>query len=219
MTEFLFNNDVYSLDAPLPYPHNSPNSPSSTKESSTCTDHPSNVFVKALMRAQGVITKRAMIGSIWPLLEFWKDLVAADRKTLNQFVQPSLEKSLKEKKSRSVTQRISTGRCWTVWLTRPQVSEQDRWCNTITYQVYRSNHYQRRGTDLSALDLDLAIFPDYSTADQSTCRWSWYCEWTRGQVLFVTLRCLLTRLRHCSPSLVTCWLSTVRWSNVWDRKS
>lgn len=105
MTEFLFNNDVYSLDAPLPYPPNSPNSPSSTKESSTCTNHPSNVFVKGLVRAQGVITKRAIIGSIWPLLEFWKDLVAADRKTLDQFVQPSLEKSLKEKESRSVNSK------------------------------------------------------------------------------------------------------------------
>jgi len=98
-TEFLFNNDVHSLDASLPYP---PNSPSSGKNSSAFTDHPSDVFVKAFVGAQENSAKRTLAGSIWPMLEFLEDAVAIDRKILNRFAQPFLEKSLREKKSRSV---------------------------------------------------------------------------------------------------------------------
>jgi hypothetical protein len=104
-TEFLFNNDVHSLDAPLPYPQDSPlvkaNSPS-------FDNHPSNVFVQAFVRSQEVIAKRTALGSTWPLVEFWKDTVAADRNTLDQFVQPLLDKGFREKGSRATDSKDST---------------------------------------------------------------------------------------------------------------
>jgi len=98
VTEFLFDDDVHSLDAPLPYPPKSP----SSEDGSAFTGHPSNVFIKAFVRAQGVVAKRTTIGSTWPLLEFWKDMAAADRKTLDQYVQPSLDKCFRKKRSKSV---------------------------------------------------------------------------------------------------------------------
>lgn len=96
VTEFLFDDDVHSLDAPLPYPPNSP-----SEEGPAFTSHPSNVFIRAFVRAQGVAAKRTMVGSTWPLLEFWKDMAAADRKTLDQYIQPSLDKCLRKKRNRS----------------------------------------------------------------------------------------------------------------------
>ena len=101
VTEFLFDDDVHSLDAPLPYPPNSP----SLEDGPASTSHPSNVFIKAFVRAQGVVAKRTMIGSTWPLFEFWKDMVAADRKTLDQYVQPSLDKCFRRKRYNSVDSR------------------------------------------------------------------------------------------------------------------
>lgn len=96
-TEFLFKHDVHSLDAPLPYP---PNTPSAAKNSSIFTNHPSNLFVKSFVRSQEVIARRNTMGSSWPLLEFWKDTVAADRDILDLFLQPLLEKGFEEKKSK-----------------------------------------------------------------------------------------------------------------------
>ncbi|KAJ3576017.1 hypothetical protein NP233_g717 [Leucocoprinus birnbaumii] len=101
-TEFLFKNDVQSLGAPLPYPPYSPLA--EENDSPTFTDHPSNLFVKAFVRSQEGIAQRTTIGSTWPLLEFWKDTVAADRHILDQFVQPLLERGLKEKESRTATE-------------------------------------------------------------------------------------------------------------------
>jgi len=101
VTEFLFDDDVHSLDAPLPYPPNSP----SSEDGPASTSHPSNVFIKAFVRAQGVVAKRTMIGSTWPLFEFWKDMVAADRKTLDQYIQPSLDKCFRKKRYKSVDSR------------------------------------------------------------------------------------------------------------------
>ncbi|KAF5354121.1 hypothetical protein D9756_007165 [Leucocoprinus leucothites] len=99
-TEFLFNHDFHSLDAPLPYPAQS-SSKSQKDYPQSNADHPSNLFVEALVTSQEIIARRGTIGGIWPLLEFWGDTVVPHRKTLDHFVQPFLEKGLREKETRA----------------------------------------------------------------------------------------------------------------------
>ncbi|KAJ3576023.1 hypothetical protein NP233_g712 [Leucocoprinus birnbaumii] len=99
-TEFLFKHDFHSLDAPLPYPQSSSTSGKAQSRSEN-TDHPSNTFVHALMMSQDIIARRATIGGTWPLFEFWGDKAKPFRETLDHFVQPFLEKGLREKENRS----------------------------------------------------------------------------------------------------------------------
>ncbi|KXN86976.1 Cytochrome P450 52A3-A [Leucoagaricus sp. SymC.cos] len=99
-TEFLFKNDVRSLEVPLPYP--------TGKSESLDPTYSSNVFVNAFVKSQETITKRLSIGTLWPLLEFWKDTVMPYRRTLDQFVQPFLEKGLMEKESRKLDSEEGT---------------------------------------------------------------------------------------------------------------
>jgi hypothetical protein len=103
-TEFLFDSDAHSLDASLPYPQGSPLAKAS---SPSFANHPSNVFVQAFARSQTTTAKRTAIGSTWQLLEFWNDTVAADRGTLDQFVQPLLDKALMEKERRTTNPKDS----------------------------------------------------------------------------------------------------------------
>ena len=76
-TEFLFGQDVNSLSADLPYP-------STCKRVSSRT-HPSDEFAFAFNRAQERMFLRVMYGKSWPLVDFWEDIVAKDKKTINKF--------------------------------------------------------------------------------------------------------------------------------------
>ncbi|KAJ7662330.1 cytochrome P450 [Mycena rosella] len=64
-TSFLFNHDLHSLSAGLPYPHDVPE---------TARDaHAADVFSQAFQEAQSVTAMRNRFGEHWPLTEFWVD--------------------------------------------------------------------------------------------------------------------------------------------------
>lgn len=96
-TEFLFGNDVRSLSAGLPYPHNT--SLAATYPHS----HPANVFAQAFLEAQELTALRSRYGSAWPLKEFWKDEVRARRDVVNQFIDPILKDAIAKKQAEKQT--------------------------------------------------------------------------------------------------------------------
>lgn len=91
-SQFLFGSNVNSLSAGLAYPKSS-----GIPNSSDFTNHPSNVFVDAFMAGQLASGKRTMIGSNWPLMEFWKDTVTPLRKVIDEFTEPLLDEALAKK--------------------------------------------------------------------------------------------------------------------------
>ena len=92
-TEFLFGRDVESLAAELPYP--------STHKGHTRSAHPSDEFAIAFNRAQEYTFPRAVYGKLWPLVEFWKDTVAAERNITDKFIDPLIRTALRKKKDAS----------------------------------------------------------------------------------------------------------------------
>ena len=90
-TEFLFGRDMESLAAELPYP--------STHKRHTRGTHPSDEFALAFNRAQQYTLPRALYGKFWPLVEFWKDTVAEERKLTDKFINPLIESALQRKKN------------------------------------------------------------------------------------------------------------------------
>uniref|UniRef100_A0A0W0GF85 Cytochrome p450 n=1 Tax=Moniliophthora roreri TaxID=221103 RepID=A0A0W0GF85_MONRR len=94
-SEFLFGKDVQSIGAGLPY------SPASgIPNPASFTNHPSTKFVKAFMKAQGKTLSRSRTGKLWPLYEFWKDLVMPERDVLDSFLIPVLLDARDRKKGR-----------------------------------------------------------------------------------------------------------------------
>jgi cytochrome P450 len=91
-TQFLFGSNVDSLSAGLAYPESS-----GIPNSSEFTNHPSNLFVNAFMAGQLATGIRSRIGSIWPLMEFWKDNVTPLRKVIDEFTEPLLDEALAKK--------------------------------------------------------------------------------------------------------------------------
>ena len=89
-TEFLFGRDVESLSAELPYP--------STYKAHTRPTHPSDEFTLAFNRAQEYTYPRAAYGKFWPLVEFWKDTVTAERNITDKFINPLIKAALRKKK-------------------------------------------------------------------------------------------------------------------------
>ena len=90
-TEFLFGQDVKSLSGDLPYP-------STCKKASPRT-HPSDKFAFAFSRALEHIFPRVIYGKLWPLVEFWEDTVAKDKKIINEFTDPLIQAALEKKKA------------------------------------------------------------------------------------------------------------------------
>ena len=90
-TEFLFGRNVESLSAELPYP--------STYKGHTLPTHPSSEFALAFSRAQEYAFPRAIYGKIWPLFEFWKDTVTAERNLTDKFIDPLIEAALQRKRN------------------------------------------------------------------------------------------------------------------------
>ena len=89
-TEFLFGRDVESLSAELPYP--------STYKAHTRPTHPSDEFALAFNRAQEYTFPRGVYGKFWPLVEFWKDTVTAERSITDKFIDPLIKVALQKKK-------------------------------------------------------------------------------------------------------------------------
>jgi len=92
-TEFLFNKDVRSLDAGLPYP------PYSPLVNTMAHDHPANKFAAAFDEAQRLIALRARVGINWPLTEFWKDKVKEQMVVINGFIDPILRAAIERKRA------------------------------------------------------------------------------------------------------------------------
>lgn len=91
-TEFLFGQNVQSLDAGLPYPHYSPLAKSSAAEA-----HPANKFSRAFDEAQRISSLRGGRGINWPLLEFSSDKVKEQMTVIEDFITPILSTAIKRK--------------------------------------------------------------------------------------------------------------------------
>ncbi|KDR74361.1 hypothetical protein GALMADRAFT_250232 [Galerina marginata CBS 339.88] len=95
-TEFLFSQDVHSLDAGLPHPHYSP------LASTVAHDHPANKFARAFDEAQRLIALRSRRGKNWPLAEFWKDKAAEQMVVINGFINPIMKAAVEKKRASRV---------------------------------------------------------------------------------------------------------------------
>ena len=93
-TEFLFGQNVKSLSAELPYP--------STHKGYIRPTHPSDEFALAFNRTQEYTFPRALYGRVWPLFEFWKDSVTAERNLTDKFINPLIEAALQRKNANGV---------------------------------------------------------------------------------------------------------------------
>ena len=89
-TEFLFGQDVKTLSGDLPYP-------STYKKPSTRT-HPSDQFAFAFNRAQENTFPRGFYGKLWPLVNFWEDVVATDKRVIWKSIDPLIQAALEKKK-------------------------------------------------------------------------------------------------------------------------
>ena len=90
-TEFLFGQDVKTLSGDLPYP--------STCHKSSPRTHPSDQFAFAFNQAQENTAHRGFYGKLWPLVDFWEDTVAKDRKIASEFMDPLIQAALEKKKA------------------------------------------------------------------------------------------------------------------------
>ncbi|KAF8600072.1 CYP63 cytochrome P450 monooxygenase-like protein [Ceratobasidium sp. AG-I] len=92
-TEFLFGRDVHSLDAPLPYPKESPMDDSAS-------------FAAAFGRAQELLVLRASWVYFWPWIEMFWDRTAKDMKVIDAYVRPILKEKLEEKRKRGAKMKV-----------------------------------------------------------------------------------------------------------------
>lgn len=90
-TEFLFGQDVKSLSADLPYP--------STYGKPSPRTHPSDQFAFAFGQAQEHTFPRGFYGKLWPLVDFWEDIVATEKKVTWEFINPIIQAALDKKKA------------------------------------------------------------------------------------------------------------------------
>jgi hypothetical protein len=88
-SEYLFNHDVRTLSAGLPYPASSP-----LANSSEFINHPSNEFADAFAAGQHHCAIRVSQGDAWPLMEFWADKVKPYRKIIDEFIAPIIQEAL-----------------------------------------------------------------------------------------------------------------------------
>jgi cytochrome P450 len=84
-TEFLFGSSTHSLDAHLPYPHESP-----VDESAT--------FAAAFGCAQEQLMSRFQLGLFWPWFELFSDKTEESMKVINAFTNPILQAKLQQKR-------------------------------------------------------------------------------------------------------------------------
>ncbi|CAE6500583.1 unnamed protein product [Rhizoctonia solani] len=85
-TEFLFGQDVRSLDAPLPYPHERLSDDSAS-------------FAAAFGRAQDSLIDRFVLGHFWPWMELFWNRTERDMEVIDAYVAPILKTKLEEKRA------------------------------------------------------------------------------------------------------------------------
>lgn len=108
-TEFLFGHCVHILRAGLPYSPNvtfaSPTDQMKDKSADTAS-----LFSEAFANAQLTTARRSRFGSLWPLLELWKDKTEDDMKIVNAFIDPILRDAVaKRKKPTEFTDKKEIG--------------------------------------------------------------------------------------------------------------
>ena len=88
---FLFNNDVRSLSAGLPYPAGTP------EAANYNSGHPSNAFAHAFAESQRQIAFRSYLGDVWPIAEITGDRTKENMRVVNNFIDPIIEAALNKK--------------------------------------------------------------------------------------------------------------------------
>ncbi|KAH8832235.1 cytochrome P450 monooxygenase pc-1 [Flagelloscypha sp. PMI_526] len=85
---FLFGTSLNTLSEqlPLPYP-----------KTSSSSGHP---FAIAFSEALDVVSKRVFLGTMWPLVEFWKERADAPMKEVRAFLKPIVESAMQKHKRR-----------------------------------------------------------------------------------------------------------------------
>jgi hypothetical protein len=94
-TEFLFGNDVGSLSIPMPYPYNSPQTQQTSSSSSI--DFATR-FATAFSEAQTITLSRSRLGLLWPLSEFWHDLVEEPMRIVHELINPIVVDAIAKRK-------------------------------------------------------------------------------------------------------------------------
>ncbi len=103
-TEFLFNKNVHSLSAGLPFsPMVTPPDSSSSAEDFATTF--SNAFNLAQMKA----AIRCLSGATWPLFHFWGVRTEDSMDIINAFIEPIMREAVAKKKDKS--RQISAEKC------------------------------------------------------------------------------------------------------------
>ena len=90
-TEFLFGQDLRTLSGDLPYP--------SAYKKSLFRTHPSDRFSVAFGRAQEDTFLRLCYGNLWPLVDFWEDVVGTNKNITWEFINPLIQTALEKKKA------------------------------------------------------------------------------------------------------------------------
>lgn len=91
-TAFLFGRDVCSLASPVPYP------PASkvVEDRKDC-----DAFSQAFLAAQLLSAHRGRKAPLWPLFEFWGDVVKPHMRVLNDFIGPVIEDALNKRRAQT----------------------------------------------------------------------------------------------------------------------
>ncbi|KIY44375.1 cytochrome P450 monooxygenase pc-3 [Fistulina hepatica ATCC 64428] len=91
-TEFLFGNDVQSLSAGLPYPHNSP---LAKLKANTST---ASQFAQAFNLSQKATAERSRWNDQWPLFELFHDKVKQHSEIVDRYIDPIVREALARKR-------------------------------------------------------------------------------------------------------------------------
>ncbi|KIJ39899.1 hypothetical protein M422DRAFT_257217 [Sphaerobolus stellatus SS14] len=98
--EFLLGVSTNSLDAPLPLPHNFPDSPRKDAISAT----PSSRFAKAFGNSLDVLLDRFDLAHLWPVGEIFRDRMKEPMKDVRAFVDAIIRNAMRERDRKGVKQ-------------------------------------------------------------------------------------------------------------------
>ncbi|KAF9007215.1 CYP63 cytochrome P450 monooxygenase-like protein [Cyathus striatus] len=91
-TEFLFGSCVHSLESTLPYPHNAPPYLNAQVHRSAA-----DIFARAFLESQEIISTRERLGWIWPLWEITKDKTKEPMEIVNAYIEPIIKEAIRKK--------------------------------------------------------------------------------------------------------------------------
>ncbi|KAJ6513501.1 cytochrome P450 monooxygenase pc-1 [Mycena vulgaris] len=94
-SEFLFNSCVDSLKANLPYPHNVSFPP---PQSNSPDAQAALKFTDAFSEVMVQISKREVLGRIWPLFELFGDKTAGPMKAIGEYLDPVIANAMEKKR-------------------------------------------------------------------------------------------------------------------------